>query len=62
MKAHFGLFGDSGNLDADWYMVCTERTIGSEIILEAQIVLQGDEAQVEGCFGLFRDSASLDAR
>ena len=41
--------------------VCAEDTIGSEIILEAPIVLQGDEAQVQGRFGLFRDSASLDA-
>jgi hypothetical protein len=24
--------------------------------------LLGDEAQVEACFGLFRDSANLDAR
>jgi hypothetical protein len=26
------------------------------------MVLQGDEAQVEACFGLFGDSANLDAR
>ena len=31
--AHFVLFGDSANLDAR--SVCTERTIGSEIILDA---------------------------
>ena len=62
VEARFSPFGDSANLVADRCTVCTERTIGSEIILEAPIVLQGDEAQVEGCFGLFRDSASLDAR
>ena len=32
-EAHFGLFGDSANLDADRCMVCSERTIGSGIIL-----------------------------
>ena len=35
VEAHFGLFGDSANLDADRCMVCAERTIGSEIILDA---------------------------
>ena len=35
VEAHFGLFGDSANLDADGCMVCAERTIGSEIILDA---------------------------
>ena len=43
-------------------MVCVKRTIGLEIILDAPMVLLGDEAQVEARFGLFRDSTSLDAR
>ena len=34
---------------------------GSEIILDAPMVLLGDEAQVQARFGLFRDSTSLDA-
>ena len=42
--------------------VCTKRTIGSEIILVAPTVHQGDETQVEARFGLFGDSANLDAR
>ena len=33
LEARFGPFGDSANLDAR--SVCTERTIGSEIILDA---------------------------
>ena len=33
--AHFGLFGDSANLDADRCMICAERTIGSGIVLDA---------------------------
>ena len=35
MEARFGPFGDSANLDVDRCMVCAERTIGSEIILDA---------------------------
>ena len=31
----FGPFGDSANLDIDNCTVCAERTIGSEIILDA---------------------------
>ena len=34
VEAHFGPFGDSANLDIDNCMVCAERTIGSEIILD----------------------------
>ena len=46
----------------DRCMVCTKRTIGSETILDAPMVLLGDEAQVQARFVLFRDSACLDAR
>ena len=35
VQAHFGLFRDCANLDADKSMVCAERTIGLEIILDA---------------------------
>jgi hypothetical protein len=42
--------------------VCAEHNIGSEIILDAQMVLLGDEAQVEARFGRFGYSANLDAR
>jgi hypothetical protein len=34
--------------------------MGSEIILDALMVLLGDEAQVEARFSLFGDSANLD--
>jgi hypothetical protein len=43
-------------------MVCAKRTIVLEIILDASMVLQVDEAQVEARFGPFSDSANLDAR
>ena len=35
VEAHFALFGDSANLDADWCTVCAKCTIGSEIVLDA---------------------------
>ena len=45
----------------DRCMVCTRRTVGSEIILDAP---DGNtrRAQVEARFGLCGDSANLDAR
>ena len=42
--------------------VGAKRTIGSEIILTHPLVLLGDEAQVEACFGPFGESANLDTR
>ena len=42
--------------------VCAKRTIGLETVLDALMVLLGDEAQVQAHFGLFRYSASLDTR
>ena len=35
LEGCFGTFGDSANLDIDRCMVCAERTIGSEIVLDA---------------------------
>ena len=46
----------------DRCMVCAKHTIGLETILDAPMVLLGDEAQVQARFSLFRDSTSLDAR
>ena len=43
----------------DMCMVCAKRSIGSETVLDAPMVLLGDEAQVQAHFGLFRDSTSL---
>jgi hypothetical protein len=43
----------------DMCTVCTEHTIGIEIVLD---VLLADEAQVKARFGPFVDSATLDAR
>ena len=46
----------------DRCVVCAKRTIGSETVLDASMVLLGDEAQVEVHFGRFGDSANLDSR
>ena len=35
VEARFGPFGDSVNLAQDACTVCAERTVGSEIILDA---------------------------
>ena len=48
--------------EQDRCMVYAKRTIGSETVLDAPMVLLGDEAQVQARFSLFRDSNSLDAR
>ena len=45
----------------DRCMVCAKRTTGSDIVFNAPMVLLGDEAPVEAPFGLFVDSANLDA-
>jgi hypothetical protein len=42
--------------------ICAKRTIGIEIVLDAPMVLLGDVAQVDACFGMFGDCANLDAR
>jgi hypothetical protein len=42
--------------------ICAKYTIGSKIILMHLMLLLGDEAQVEACFGLFGYSVNLDAR
>ena len=42
--------------------VCAKRTIGSEIIFCAPMVLLGDVGHVDSLFGPFRDAVSVDAR
>jgi hypothetical protein len=43
-------------------MVCATRSIGSGIILDAPMVLLGDEALAKACFDSFGGSANLDAK
>jgi hypothetical protein len=46
----------------DKCMVCAKHTTGAGIVLDVQMELLGDLGHVESCFGLFEDSANLDAR
>ena len=46
----------------DSCMVCAKHTIGSETVLDAPMVLLGDEAHVHARFGLFEDNVSVGAR
>ena len=46
----------------DRCMVCAKRTIVSDIIFNAPMVLLGDEARVEAPFSPYGESANLDAR
>ena len=61
VESCFSPFGDGVMSVQDRCTVCVKRTIGSETVLDAPMVLLGDEAQVTARFGLFRHSASLDA-
>ena len=62
VEARFGLSDIEVNLTQDRCTVCVERTIGSDIILDAPLVPLDDEAQVEACFAPLGDSGNLDAR
>ena len=42
--------------------ICANRTIGLDGVMNAPMVLLGDEAQVEAHFSPCGDSANLDAR
>ena len=42
--------------------VCAKRTIGLDGVINAPMVLLGDEAEVEAHFSPCGDSANLDAR
>ena len=42
--------------------VCAKHNLAQKLFWTHQMVLLGDEAQVEVRFGLFGDSANLDAR
>ena len=57
--ARFSPFGDDVILMEDRCTVCTVRTIGSEIILDAPNVHLGDEAQLVARFSPFGDSVIL---
>ena len=59
VESCFGLFGDGVSVGARHVHGLRQRTIGSETVLDAPMVLLGDEAQVQARFGLLRDRARL---
>ena len=61
-ESHFDLFGDSVSVSARLVHGLRQTYHGSKIILALQMVLLGDEAQVEVRFGPFGDTANLDSR
>ena len=61
VQPRFGLLDIVLILTQDRCTVCVERTIGSEIILDAPDVL-GDVGHVESLFFPFGDSVSIGAR
>ena len=62
VESCFGSFGDGVSVGAGLVHGLRQSTISSEIILDAPMVLLGDEAQVQARFVLFCDSTTLDAR
>ena len=63
VESCFGQFGDIVLVSVEHRCtVCAKRTIGSDIVFNAQMVLLGDGAQVEAPFSPFGHSANLDAR
>jgi hypothetical protein len=61
-KACFGPFKIVLIMLQDRCTVCTEDTIGSEIILHTPMKLLGDMCHVESSFIPFGDTKNLDAR
>jgi hypothetical protein len=49
-------------LTKDRSTVCVERTVGSEIVMDAPDGLLGDIGDVESCFNPFEDSGTVSAR
>jgi hypothetical protein len=61
VESHFNPLVTLAVLVQDMCMVFAKCTIGTEIILDAPDSTPGDEAQVDAHFGLFGDSANLNA-
>ena len=62
VESRFDPFGDGVSVGARLVHSLRQTYHGSKFILAHQMVLLGDEAQVEPRFGLFGDSANLDSR
>jgi hypothetical protein len=57
VESHFNPSGDSGSVCARFSPNIAQKSFGTH-----PMVLLDDEVQVDTCFGVFGDSANLDAR
>ena len=63
VESCFGPFGDIVLVSVEHRCtVCAKRTIGSDIVFNAPMVLLGDDAQEDARFSPCGESANLDAR
>jgi len=62
MESHFRVLRDSISFGAICAWFAPNAPKSKKLFLKRLFVLQGEEAQVEARFGLFRDSVNLDAR
>ena len=63
VESCFRPFGDIVLVSVeDRCTACAKRTIGSDIVFNAPMVLLGDEAQAEDCLGPFGYTAKVYAR
>jgi hypothetical protein len=62
VEARFGPFGEVLILTQDRCTVCTERTIGSQIVWDEPDGHVSDMGRVESRFSPFGDSVSVSAR
>ena len=62
VESRLGPFGDGVRVSAKQVHGLHQTHQRLKTILDAPMVLLGDEAQVQACFGLLRDSASPDTR
>jgi hypothetical protein len=61
VETHFAIFGDRISMQYKC-TICTERSIGSEIILAQPMVFLDEVGRVATRFGTFGDSVNVDTR
>ena len=61
VESHFDLFGDGVCVLQYRCKVCAKHTMAQKSFWTHQMVLLGDQAQVEARFGPFGDCANLDS-
>ena len=62
IESHFGVLRDSISFGARYVRFAPNAPKSKKPFWKHLFILLGEEAQVEAWFGLFRESANLDAR